>query len=234
MTKDELHNNNLLKEEIKNTEKSIKDFEDEIKKDIEHLNNISSKNLDKLIKMIFDSCQEVTEVEYYIDKYKELMDKDYDKKEKLLYQREMTSKDVINANIYNIFGVYTATSLACSLFTSNPISFTQNYILLSAMQILAFKINLDYFTSNHYKNKIDKLVKQIDDSRIIDNYNLNALYKFHDMCIHKLELEVSKLYEIISKRKNIDVDTRINELLKGMNIEVILDNKNTLTKKKKR
>ena len=119
-----------------------------------------------------------------------------------MYQKDLTRKNIIDNNIYNIYGVYSATAIASMLFTNNPISLLQNFILITAIQVFAFKVNLDYFTSNTYKNKLNKRIKQIDESKDIDNYHVKVLYRFRDMCIDVLKIQVAKLYELMDGTQN--------------------------------
>ena len=88
---------------------------------------------------------------------------------------------------------------------------------------------------NTIRKKITSSIKQIDESVEIDNYNIRELNKFYDMSIDELKVEVAKLFEIIGNDKNVtDVNNRISQLLKGINMEFVLDDKSILVKKRKR
>ena len=233
MTIDNLQNNSILVQEELETKKTMQEFEKSIKEDLEKINSFTVNNIDELLSMIFDNCQDITEIEYYINTLKNLIIKDQYDKEKYMYQKDLTRKNIIDNNIYNIYGVYSATAIASMLFTNNPISLLQNFILITAIQVFAFKVNLDYFTSNTYKNKLNKRIKQIDESKDIDNYHVKVLYRFRDMCIDVLKIQVAKLYELMqSSKNNIDINERLLQLLNGMDIKFILEDKKVLTKKK--
>ena len=118
------------------------------------------------------------------------------------------------------------------MLENNPISLLQNFILLTAIQIFTFKLNLDYFTSEYYKQKLTKKIKEIDECSIVDKYNLKQLNKFRDMSIDELKVEIHKLYELVENNE-IDVNNRISLLFKGMNMEFVLEDKNVLVKKRK-
>lgn len=228
-----IQNNELLEVEVEETERSMQEFAKIIQKDIEHINSFTYKNIDELIGMIFDNCQDISEIEYYISTLKDMMVKDYETKERLKYQQGLTKKDIIVNNIYPIYGVYTATVVASALFTNDPISLLQNFILLTTIQVFAFKVNLDYFTSERYKKKIAKKVKELTDERVVDNYNVQALNKFRDMCVSELKIQIAKLYEIMQNSKNAqDVYNRISSFLQGMNIDFVLTDESALTRKR--
>lgn len=230
-----LQNTDLLNVEIEEAKKSMLEFEKSINEDLKHISTFTIDNLDELLGMIFDSCQDITEMEYYINKLKEMMIKDENDKKRLMYQKNLTRKDIFYDNIYPIYGVYSATAIVSMLYTSDPISLLQNFLLLTGIQVLAFKINLDYFTSDKYKKKIDRRLIQINEAKTIDNYNVKVLNTFYDMCIDELKIEVNKLKEILENSENTyEMNKKVLKLLEGMNIDFVLENRNVFTKKRKR
>ena len=137
----------------KDAEETMKKYKELVEKDLQQVSKFTNKDLDKLIKMIFDSCQDITEIEYYINVFKDLMIKDQIRKDKYIYQKELSKKDIFYNNIYTIYWMYALTSYISLSSSNNPITVIQNFVLLTTMQVLAFKINMDYFTSEHYKKK---------------------------------------------------------------------------------
>ena len=119
------------------------------------------------------------------------------------------------------------------LSTSNPISLLRSFILFTTIQILAFKINLDYFSSDKYKKIIDDRLKELDDDRIIDDYRVKVLKKFNELYVDALKIEVNKLEEILGNDKDkVDVNNKVFKLLKDMNMDFILDDKRVFVKKR--
>ena len=97
-------------------------------------------------------------------------------------------------------------------------------------------INLNYFTSDKHKEEIDKRLSKIDEYIMINKYDIESLYKFREIYIRELKVEITKLFEIIelynpNNKKNYG---RMCELLKGLKLDFILDDSKVKAKIKRK
>lgn len=154
--------------------------------------------------------------------------------ERMKYQRKLTKKDIVEENMFNIFGVYGAIVVSSSLSTTDPINFAKTFLILSLIGITSFKINLDYFTSDYRKQQIDNYLLTLNHGIENDRFNIRVLLKMKEMCTKELKYEVIKLYEIVkNNNKNDESYKKIDEFLKGINVEFTLEDIKTKRKNKK-
>ena len=226
---------NVIIEVEKEANQALVDSQKMIDKEIEYISHFTYANFDELLKMIFDNCSDISELESYIDLLKNDVIKNQNTLERMNYQKELTREDIINENIFNIYAVYNATVIGTYLLSGDPIEFIKKFLIVSLIGIASFKINLDYFTSDYRKKQIDKYVSVLDENIIIDKYNTTTLIKLKEMCINELKYQVMKLYEIVKNNNNYQVDyKRIDDFLKGIKIDFILEDSNVKAKIKKK
>lgn len=205
-----------------------------ITKEIEYISKFTYDNFDELLKMIFENCSDISELDSYIEFLQKGIIKSNNTIERMKYQRKLTKKDIVEENMFNIFGVYGAIVVSSSLSTTDPINFAKTFLILSLIGITSFKINLDYFTSDYRKQQIDNYLLTLNHGIENDRFNIRVLLKMKEMCTKELKYEVIKLYEIVkNNNKNAENYKKIDEFLKGINVEFTLEDIKTKRKNKK-
>lgn len=227
-------NNNYLKYSYEEAEKALIKCQKMITKEIEYISKFTYDNFDELLKMIFENCSDISELDSYIEFLQKGIIKSNNTIERMKYQRKLTKKDIVEENMFNIFGVYGAIVVSSSLSTTDPINFAKTFLILSLIGITSFKINLDYFTSDYRKQQIDNYLLTLNHGIENDRFNIRVLLKMKEMCTKELKYEVIKLYEIVkNNNKNDENYKKIDEFLKGINVEFTLEDIKTKRKNKK-
>ena len=227
-------NNNYLKYSYEEAEKALIKCQKMITKEIEYISKFTYDNFDELLKMIFENCSDISELDSYIEFLQKGIIKSNNTIERMKYQRKLTKKDIVEENMFNIFGVYGAIVVSSSLSTTDPINFAKTFLILSLIGITSFKINLDYFTSDYRKQQIDNYLLTLNHGIENDRFNIRVLLKMKEMCTKELKYEVIKLYEIVkNNNKNDESYKKIDEFLKGINVEFTLEDIKTKRKNKK-
>ena len=213
---------------------AITDFEKLIATEIAYISTLTIHNLDELLKIIFENCGDISELDNYIEYLNQNIIQNRMISERMQIQKRLTKEDFIEENIFNIFGVYAASALGTYLFSGDPINFTKNFLIVMLIGITTFKINLDYFTGNYRKKQITDYLTKLDRSIEEASFYIEILKKMKAMCITELQYEVTKLYEIINDSNNYEIATiKLEELINGMGIATIVDSKNVKKLEKK-
>lgn len=219
-------NNVSIEEAKKDAEKNLLEFKNIVDSEINDISKFTYANLDELFQMIFENCQDLTELEMYTNVLKDKIYISQENKERLLYQSNLTRKDIIDENMFNIFMIYNAASLAIFLSTTNPIEFIKRFIIVGIIGITSFDLNARYFSSNYRKNKIKKTVEEIDKYVELSKNDVETINKFREMYIKELNYSVNKLFEVIDKNNDNDIQKnhlKIIELLKDIDVESFID-----------
>lgn len=228
-------NNVSIEEAKKDAEKNLLEFKNIVDGEINDISKFTYADLDKLFQMIFENCQDLTELEMYTEILKKRINISQENKEKLMYQVNMTRKDIINENMLNIFMIYNATALAVFLSTTNPIEFIKRFIIVGIIGITSFDLNARYFSSDYRKKKVNKTLKEIDKYVELSKNDVETINKFREMYIKELNYSVNKLFEVIDKNNGNDIQKnhlRIIKLLKDIDIESFIDDANLKAKVK--
>ena len=228
-------NNVSIEEAKKDAEKNLLEFKNIVDGEINDISKFTYADLDKLFQMIFENCQDLTELEMYTEILKKRINISQENKEKLMYQVNMTRKDIIDENLLNIFMIYNATALAVFLSTTNPIEFIKRFIIVGIIGITSFDLNARYFSSDYRKKKVNKTLKEIDKYVELSKNDVETINKFREMYIKELNYSVNKLFEVIDKNNGNDIQKnhlRIIKLLKDIDIESFIDDANLKAKVK--
>ena len=238
--KDRTINNNdddisidLVKEEAM---KATREFELEVEENIKKISKFTRKNYDELLKLIFDDCGDLSLYEDYINTLEEKLIKFEDDKERLMYQKDITKRDIIDNSIFKLYGLYNINVIGSWISSSSIFEFIKKFIILSIIETSSFMINLNYFTSDKHKEEIDKRLFKIDEYIMINKYDIESFYKLREIYIRELKVEITKLFEIIelynpNNKKNYG---RMCELLKGLKLDFILDDSKVKAKIKRK
>lgn len=228
-------NNVSIEEAKKDAEKNLLEFKNIVDGEINDISKFTYADLDKLFQMIFENCQDLTELEMYREILKKRIYISQENKEKLMYQANMTRKDIINENMLNIFMIYNATALAVFLSTTNPIEFIKRFIIVGIIGITSFDLNARYFSSDYRKKKVNKTLEEIDKYVELSKNDVETINKFREMYIKELNYSVNKLFEVIDKNNGNDIQKnhlKILKLLKDIDIESFIDDANLKAKVK--
>ena len=226
-------NNVSIEEAKKDAEKNLLEFKNIVDGEINDISKFTYDDLDKLFQMIFENCQDLTELEMYTELLKKRIYISQENKEKLMYQVNMTKKDIINENMLNIFMIYNATALAVFLSTTNPIEFIKRFIIVGIIGITSFDLNARYFSSDYRKKKVNKTLEEIDKYVELSKNDVETINKFREMYIRELNYSVNKLFEVIDKNNGNDIQKnhlKILKLLKDIDIESFIDDANLKAK----
>ena len=226
-------NNVSIEEAKKDAEKNLLEFKNIVDGEINDISKFTYDDLDKLFQMIFENCQDLTELEMYTEILKKRIYISQENKEKLMYQVNMTKKDIINENMLNIFMIYNATALAVFLSTTNPIEFIKRFIIVGIIGITSFDLNARYFSSDYRKKKVNKTLEEIDKYVELSKNDVETINKFREMYIRELNYSVNKLFEVIDKNNGNDIQKnhlKILKLLKDIDIESFIDDANLKAK----
>ena len=226
-------NNVSIEEAKKDAEKNLLEFKNIVDGEINDISKFTYDDLDKLFQMIFENCQDLTELEMYTEILKKRINISQENKEKLMYQVNMTKKDIINENMLNIFMIYNATALAVFLSTTNPIEFIKRFIIVGIIGITSFDLNARYFSSDYRKKKVNKTLEEIDKYVELSKNDVETINKFREMYIRELNYSVNKLFEVIDKNNGNDIQKnhlKILKLLKDIDIESFIDDTNLKAK----
>lgn len=226
-------NNVSIEEAKKDAEKNLLEFKNIVDGEINDISKFTYDDLDKLFQMIFENCQDLTELEMYTEILKKRINISQENKEKLMYQVNMTKKDIINENMLNIFMIYNATALAVFLSTTNPIEFIKRFIIVGIIGITSFDLNARYFSSDYRKKKVNKTLEEIDKYVELSKNDVETINKFREMYIKELNYSVNKLFEVIDKNNGNDIQKnhlKILKLLKDIDIESFIDDTNLKAK----
>ena len=152
-----------IEEVEKEANETVDKFKILVDDELIKVSHFKRANLDELLKMILEDCQDLSDIESYIDILKNRIDNNLKLKEKLLYQRDLTKKDIIYENIIKIYLIYNVMLSTVWVTSSDMLVFIKNFLIASLIGSSTFLINLNYFTSDKRKNQIDNTVNAIDD-----------------------------------------------------------------------
>ena len=143
------NNNQILNiEEIKKeAEENIDKFATSVSNEIEEISAFTTNDLDKLLKMILQDCQDLAELEGYTNILKNRIIENESLIDKYLYQKDLSKKEIIDANLFNFIILYHGTYLVTRLLTPNVVEFIKSFIITILIEVLTFDINLKYFIS---------------------------------------------------------------------------------------
>lgn len=213
-------------------EKELNKFKIEVNENIDKISRFNKSNYNELLKLILNDCGDLSDYEYYIGTLEEKLHQFEYEKEKLLYQKTLTKKDIIDESILKLYGIYNINILSACLFTKNILEFIKCFLILSIIQASSFVVNLNYFTSEKRKKQIDEELVKIDEYIEINKYDIKSLYKFREIYIEELKAEVAKLFEI-SELYNPNYNMnykKMYEFLKDIKLDFVLDDYNVKSK----
>ena len=218
----------------KEAEEIIIEFTDNVLKRIEEISKMTPKDLDKLLKIILDDCQDLSELEGYTNILKNRIIQNELLIDKYLYQKDLSKKDIIDANLINFIFLYNGTYLVTRIISSNVYEFIKNFIITILIEIATFDFNLEYFTSDSHKKELDNNIKELYKAIDINQYDIFTFNKFHDLYIKELTYAVKKLLEITKYNSNDDNYKRIKKFLNGLKIDFLLEEEPIKTKIRKK
>lgn len=237
MNNDLKKNDSYMEDEKRDAEKNLAEFKNIIEKEKNDISNYTYADLDKLFQIIFENCQDLTELEMYTEKMKNKIYISQENKDRLMYQTNLTKKDIIDENMLKIYMIYNASAIAVFLSTANPIEFIKRFIIVGIIGITSFDINARYFSSNYRKNKIKETIKEIDKYIELSKYDIETFNKFHEMYVEELNYSVKKLFQVIDDNNGNDIQKnhiKIMKLLKDLDIETFIKDEELKGKIKKK
>lgn len=194
-----MNNKNKLTiyEEIKNeAEAELSKFSDAVEKQCTEVSKFTQTNIETLVEMIIEDCQDLCELEQSINILKDSIDANEMLKEKYTYQKDLTKADIINSNFLNMYLLLGGTFFITNLITSNPLEFTKKFLIALAIEAFAFETNLKHFTSDKFKHSLINKISCIDIENEITKYYIHTIEVFCEMQIKELLFEINKLKEI--------------------------------------
>lgn len=202
--------------------KSLDDFRKSVEAAKTKVQTFDKSNFDELLKMIFNNSNDLTDLEGYADILKKRINDDSELKERLLYQKKLTTKEIIEENIIKIYLAYNILLATSWITSSDIIAFIKSFFTCMVIGASTFLINLRYFTSDVYKEQIDNKVVEIDNMTKINQYEISVFDKFKEMYIDELKCEVKKLYEI-AKNKEYCYEA-VDKMLEDIKMDFLVDN----------
>lgn len=230
------NNNKILDlEEIKqDAEKNITEFNNSVIKRIEDISKFKKNDLDKLLKMILDDCQDLSELESYTNILKTRIIENEELIDKYLYQKELTKEDIIDANIIKIYLLYNGAYLVTRLSSPDIYEFIKNFLITIFIGIATFNISLDHFTSEKHKKELEKNIINLNKMIEINEYDIYTFNRFRELYIKELTYEVTKLIEITKYNNEDDNYIRIKKFLDGLKIDFLLDEESVKAKTRRK
>ena len=227
-------NNEIISiEEVeKEANEALDAFKVLVEDDIKRVSHFKRANLDELLKMILVDCQDFSELESYVKIMENRIDYNLGLKEKLLYQKKLSKKDIIYENIVKIYLIYNIMLGTVWITSSDMLAFIRNFLITSLIGGSTFWINLKYFTSERRRIQIDNTIEAIDNVVEINQYDIQIFNRFRSMYISKLTYELNKLFDIVNINDyNYE---KIKKLLNDLQIDFLLQNKSIKQKIKEK
>ena len=221
-----------IEEVEKEANEALEKFKLFVDNELIKVSHFKRANLDELLKIILEDCQDLSDLELSIEKLKKRISQNQELKERLIYQRDLTKKDIVYENIIKIYLIYNIMLSTVWITSSDMLVFIKNFLIASAIGASTFWVNLDYFTSKRRKKQIDNTVMAIDKVVEINQYDIFTFNKFRSMYIDKLTFEVRKLFEIV-KSKDHGYE-KIEKFLDDLHIEFLLNDKSIKRRIKKK
>ena len=216
-------NNDIEFEEIKKeAEEIISEFDTEIANRIGEVSKFEYNDLNKLLKMIFSNCRDLLELKKYSDDLKDRIIENESLIDKYLYQKDLSKKDIIDANLYNFIILYNGTYLATRLLTPNVVEFIKSFIITILIEAFTFNANLKYFTSEKHKQELNDNIEYLNKTIEINKYDVYTFNRFSELYLKELTYEVRKLSEITNYNSEDVNYKRVQRLLYAMEIDFIL------------
>lgn len=224
-------NQTLDFEEIKkDAEENIVEFNNNVIKRIEEISKFTPNDLDKLLRFIFDDCQDLAELEGYTNILRNKIMENEMLIDKYLYQKDLTKNDIVDANLINFFLLYNGAYLITRLASPNVLEFIKNFLVTMLIGGITFYINLNYFTSEEHKQQLIENTNYLNRAIEINKYDINTFSIFRKLYIKELSYEVKKLLEITKYNSEDDNYQRIKKFLNGLKIDFLLKEEPLKTK----
>ena len=221
-----------IEEVEKEANEALEEFKLFVDNELIKVSHFKRANLDELLKIILEDCQDLSDLELSIEKLKKRISQNQELKERLLYQRDLTKKDIVYENIIKIYLIYNIMLSTVWITSSDMLVFIKNFLIALAIGTSTFWVNLDYFTSERRKKQIDNTVMAIDKVVEINQYDIFTFNTFRSIYIDKLTFEVRKLFEIV-KSKDHGYE-KIEKFLDDLHIEFLLNDKSITRRIKKK
>ena len=203
----------------------IKSMEETIEKKRAQVALFNTKGTNQLLTIMLDDISKFDSLENDIAKVYNRIEENYDLREKLLYQKELTRKDIIDENIIKIYLMYNAILAATWVTSADMLVFIKNFLMCSGIGVSTFLANLKYFTGDFHHQLIVLKVASIEAENAAYHSNLIALEKARDMYLELLKFEAGKLYHIANNKK-YSYDG-IDKLFKDLKMAFLIPNMNS-------
>ena len=217
-------NKELLVDLKKANEKNSTILEEAFQADINYINSFTEE--EDLLEEIFYDYLNIKEKKKKLSKSIKYLET-FDKRINSLEQKSNLSlKDILNDTkkvMLNILWVENY-FLICGVVNNTPMKLLQKMTNIIMITLSTYILNLKYFTSNYYKNKltnelnhlkiVQELTKLVIESRELELKYLNK----------ELKLEIIKLLELSTDLKNIEIDLT-NDNLKEEQINKLIKTK---------
>lgn len=200
MKKDEAYLTKLMEEFAEKKQTQIAQF--------------NHRGINQLLTIILDDISNFTSLEIDIAKAYNRIEENYDLRERLLYQKKLTRKDIIDENIIKIYLIYNLILATTWVTSADMLVFIKNFLICSSIGASTFLANLEYFTGDFHHQQIALKVVSIEEENAVYRREVGALEKVRDMYLELLRFETAKLYHI-AKNKKYSYDG-IDKLLKDL------------------
>ena len=216
-------NNDTEFEKIKKeADEIISEFASETANRIGEVSKFEYNDLNRLLKMIFSNCRDLLDLRKYSDDLKNKITQNELLIDKYLYQKDLSKKDIIDANLYNFIILYNGTYLVTRLLTPNVVEFIKSFIITILIEAFTFDANLKYFTSEKHKQELNDNIEYLNKTIEINKYDVYTFNRFSELYLKELTYEVRKLSEITNYNSEDVNYKRVQRLLYAMEIDFIL------------
>lgn len=217
-------NNDTEFEKIKKeADEIISEFATEIANRIGEVSKFEYNDLNRLLKMIFSNCRDLLDLRKYSDDLKNKITQNELLIDKYLYQKDLSKKDIIDANLYNFIILYNGTYLVTRLLMPNVVEFIKSFIITILIEAFTFDANLKYFTSEKHKQELNDNIEYLNKTIEINKYDVYTFNRFSELYLKELTYEVRKLSEITNYNSEDVNYKRVQRLLYAMEIDFILE-----------
>ena len=216
-------NNDTEFEKIKKeADEIISEFASETANRIGEVSKFEYNDLNRLLKMIFSNCRDLLDLRKYSDDLKNKITQNELLIDKYLYQKDLSKKDIIDANLYNFIILYNGTYLVTRLLTPNVVEFIKSFIITILIEAFTFDANLKYFTSEKHKQELNDNIEYLNKTIEINKYDVYTFNRFSELYLKELTYEVRKLSEITNYNSEDVNYKKVQRLLYAMEIDFIL------------
>ena len=208
-----------LKEIEKESEETINEFSEDVKRVISQISNYTEKDIYKLYKVILENLRDLSDIEFSREEIKQKINNLNDTRTRLNFQKDLTRQDILEANYLKIYLLYLAS--AYLMLTPDVIEYIKRFVIVGIIGFMSYDLNARYFTSDRRKKQVRLTIKEIDKYLEISKYDIKTLEKFHEMYLDELHVELNKLLEIsdFSNEAVIKANDHLLGMIKKLDLE---------------